>query len=328
VNRPPASSTGARIGLHVGRAAAAYGFTRAAQPGKIHLLAPDRFEVYWDELEKRGLASKILPFEAPTATDEELARFHTPDYLRWMRAACAVDQPSLDQGPTPAQPHIPAAAAAVAGACLDAARRLARGDFDAAFLPIAGFHHAWPERARQYCAINDSGVLLRFLAPARVAYVDIDAHLGDGVLGGAGRDAGLFIVDVHQRARTFWYSKFDDDEPDEPLPTAQHHVVALEPRSGDDAFFATWDLAIRSIERHRPEWVVLNAGVDGLKGDLLGGLRYTSAVHRRVIADLLGLARGRLIVVGGGGYGAKRAASGWCEVTAALLEHSSSIPGG
>ena len=92
------------------------------------------------------------------------------------------------------------------------------------------------------------------------------------------------------------------------------------PRSADDEFLSAWLPALHSIQRHQPEWIVLNAGVDGLKGDLLGGLRYTTAVHRRVIADLFPLARGRLIVVGGGGYPRKRAARGWCDVTAALME--------
>ena len=55
----------------------------------------------------------------------------------------------------------------------------------------------------------------------------------------------------------------------------------------------------------------------------LGGLLLTPVVHHHVVRALAALAdrtaEGRLVVLGGGGYGTDRAARGWCEVTAALL---------
>jgi acetoin utilization protein AcuC len=316
-----------RLGVHVGRGAAAYGFTRGTLPGGGHLLTAQRFDAYWAELERRGLASAVVPLDAEPAPEAELLRFHTAAYLRELTARCAQGTGALDtSGATPAEPQLPAAGAAVVGAVLDAARRVGAGELARAYVPIAGFHHAWPDHARAYCVLNDAGVLIRALRAqgyARVAYVDIDVHLGDGVVGPLVDEPGLLMVDVHQLAGTFWYSSFARDEAPEPPPSAWHVLRALPPRADDAQFFALWAEASARLEAFAPDFVVLNAGVDSLAGDRLGGLLLTPVVHHHVVRALAALAdrtaEGRLVVLGGGGYGTDRAARGWCEVTAALL---------
>ena len=60
-----------------------------------------------------------------------------------------------------------------------------RGEADRAFVPIGGLHHATRDGAAGFCVFNDIGVLIEQLRQVagltRVAYVDIDAHHGDGV---------------------------------------------------------------------------------------------------------------------------------------------------
>jgi acetoin utilization protein AcuC len=316
------------IGVHVGRGAARYGFTRGVLPGGGHLLTADRFDAYWAELTRRQLHTRVVPLDAPPATDDELHLFHTPAYVAELRARCAANTGALDaSGSTPAEPQIAEAGAAVAGAVLDAARRVIAGGVRRAFVPIAGFHHAWPDHARVYCALNDVGVLLRWLIGrgfSRIAYVDIDVHLGDGVLGPLADEPALHLVDLHQRSGTFWYSRFASDEAPELPAHPRQFNLALEPKTGNSYYLEQWARAREQLAAVRPDFVVLDAGVDSLAGDRLGGLALTSAVHRQVVHDLAALAdlsaSGRMVVVGGGGYGTDRAAQGWAEVTEALLE--------
>ena len=70
-----------------------------------------------------------------------------------------------------------------AGGSVDAADLVARGDVERAFHFAGGLHHAMPARASGFCYINDAVLaILRLRAHGlRVAYVDIDAHHGDGV---------------------------------------------------------------------------------------------------------------------------------------------------
>ena len=69
------------------------------------------------------------------------------------------------------------------GASLTAAEMLAEGRVEAAFNCSGGLHHAMPNRASGFCVFNDPVIAIKYLLERglRVAYVDIDAHHGDGV---------------------------------------------------------------------------------------------------------------------------------------------------
>ena len=69
------------------------------------------------------------------------------------------------------------------GASLTAAELLADGQADAAFNCSGGLHHAMRGRASGFCIFDDPVIAINLLLARglRVAYVDIDAHHGDGV---------------------------------------------------------------------------------------------------------------------------------------------------
>ena len=66
---------------------------------------------------------------------------------------------------------------------IDAARRLNHGLCDIAINWAGGLHHAKKCEASGFCYINDLvlGILELLKYHARVLYIDIDVHHGDGV---------------------------------------------------------------------------------------------------------------------------------------------------
>ncbi|XXX81214.1 hypothetical protein WMF30_20865 [Sorangium sp. So ce134] len=172
-----------RVGIYVGRELGAYGYDE-----KPWFLPHERLEAFLAELRQRGLDRAAALLEAPPASDADLLRFHTPAHLERVRRLCDRNEGALDHGPTLARQAVEAAAPRVVGAVVDASRRLLAGELRRAFVPIAGFHHAHAEEARSYCLYNDCAVALSFLVQqgieGPIAYVDIDAHHGDGVYAG------------------------------------------------------------------------------------------------------------------------------------------------
>jgi acetoin utilization protein AcuC len=72
----------------------------------------------------------------------------------------------------------------------------------------------------------------------------------------------------------------------------------------------------------RPEFIILQAGADGLAEDPLTGLNYTEEVHGFVASRLHRLAHekcdGRILALGGGGYDISNVAKAWTVVVKAL----------
>ena len=78
------------------------------------------------------------------------------------------------------------------------------GECRRAFVPIAGLHHAARDRAAGFCVFNDCGVAIELLKRAglkRIAYVDIDAHHGDGVFYAFEDDPAVIFADLHEDGR-------------------------------------------------------------------------------------------------------------------------------
>ena len=77
-----------------------------------------------------------------------------------------------------------------------------------AFTPITGLHHATRNSTAGFCVFNDCDIAIEYLREQyniqRVAYIDIDAHHGDGVFYSFEEDPKLCFVDFHQDGSTLY----------------------------------------------------------------------------------------------------------------------------
>jgi acetoin utilization protein AcuC len=191
-----------------------------------------------------------------------------------------------------------------------------------AFVPIAGLHHARRDTAGGFCVFNDCGVAIELLRSRhgirRIAYVDIDAHHGDGVLYGFEDDPELYIGDIHEDGRFLYPGTGWSHETGSGAAEGTKLNVPLPPGAGDGEFIAAWERVAAHIEASRPEFIILQCGADGLAGDPLTHLQYSAAAHRAAAAALRDIADrhcgGRLVALGGGGYSPRGIGEAWCTV--------------
>jgi len=248
---------------------------------------------------------------ADTAT---LRTFHEARYLEQIHSLSASGSRwPLDGGDTPAFPGCFEASARIVGGTERAVRlALERGGI--AFAPAGGLHHAHPARASGFCIFNDVavGIAVALGAGRRVAYIDIDAHHGDGVMYGFYRSGRLLDIDFHQDGRTLFPGSGRVDETGEADGAGLKVNVPLPPMTGDEALVPLARRLLPGLLReYRPELIVLQHGVDGHWGDPLTQLQYTPtgyAAVDRLIIELAGEFGGRLVVTGGGGYRAENVA--------------------
>ena len=312
----------ALVAVYHGEELARYGF------GHGHPFGTERLAAFWNGLTDRGLVDRVEVAAPVLASRAEIESFHRADYVDQVISQSESGDGYLDYGDTPAFPGVYDAAGWVVGSTLDAVNRLVDGRARRAFVPIAGLHHARRHSAGGFCVFNDCGVAIEILRSRhdvnRIAYIDIDAHHGDGVLYGFEDDPELIIGDIHEDGRFLYPGTGWAHETGSGDAVGSKLNIPLPPGADDDVFFEAWKRIETHIDAAEPEFVILQCGADGLAGDPLTHLQYTAAVHRRATEALCRLADrhagGRLLALGGGGYSPRGLAAGWCTVVEAMLE--------
>jgi acetoin utilization protein AcuC len=307
--------------VYVGEALAAYGF------GEGHPFGPDRMGVFWQRMVDLGLDQRVQVCEPQTASDEQILRFHTRDYLQRVKAQSKTGTGFLDYGDTPAFKGVYEAAATVVGSTLAAVDDVMNGRCRQAFVPIAGLHHARRDQAAGFCVFNDCGVAIETLRSEygvqRVAYIDIDAHHGDGVFYAFSDDPELCVVDLHEDGRYLYPGTGAIEETGTGAAAGTKLNIPMPPNADDETFRRVWGSAESFVSRAKPEFILLQCGADSLAGDPITHLEYTAEAHRYATERLLAMAEssceGRLVAMGGGGYNRANLAEAWTAVVAALL---------
>ena len=305
-----------------GERLARYGF------GDGHPFGPDRHDAFLREFEARGLDRRAVVRETRAATAEELLAFHTAAYVELVRQRSLTGQGYLDGGDTPAWRGVFEAASDVVGATLLATEQIMAGEARRAFVPIAGLHHAARGTAAGFCVFNDIGAAIELLRREhglyRVAYVDIDAHHGDGVYYAYDDDADVIFADIHEDGRHLYPGTGSELEIGRGAAAGTKLNIPLPPGADDAAFLAAWPRVLEHLERFSPEFLILQCGADSLAGDPITHLRFSAAAHRQAAADLAALGErlghGRLLALGGGGYNRSNLAQAWNAVVEALLD--------
>ncbi len=296
---------------------------RGSTYGPKHPLAVPRVSTVIDLCRAMGWLADERFLEAPMASEDEVCRFHDRAYVHALAEAERTQSVSDEARATyrigadgnPVYPEIYRRPMTSAGGVLLAARLTRHGG--TVFCPGGGTHHGRRNRASGFCYLNDPVLgILRWLDDglARVAYVDIDAHHGDGVQDAFAEDPRVLTISVHEAgrwprtglagdraggmARNFPVpEEFNDTE----MRVLLHRAI------------------VPLVAAHRPQAIFLQAGADGLLEDPLSRLALSNNAHIEVLQALRPLAP-RLIVTGGGGYNPWTVARCWACLWATLLD--------
>ena len=159
--------------------------------GPEHPFKIIRLKLAADLSRELGLLSlppvEILPTRR--ATEEELSLFHTPDYIEVLKQADGGSLPGpayaygLGPGDNPIFKGVYDWSLLVAGETVQAVDFVGDGREGRVFHMAGGLHHAMASRASGFCYVNDAviGISKLVREGKRVAYLDFDAHHGDGV---------------------------------------------------------------------------------------------------------------------------------------------------
>lgn len=294
-------------------------WTGGHPPG--HPLRPERLRHTWELLHAyRAFDAphvQIVPPRLPT--DDELATFHTRDYIELVRRlshgqrAAHAARANFGSGDNPVFPGMFESEGLKVGAALVAAELLLNDEVDIAFSFAGGLHHAGPDFAYGFCIFGDSVIAIkRMLAGGRrVAYIDIDAHHGDGVQAAFYDDPRVLTISFHESGRFLFPGTGFTHELGQGDGQGTSVNVPLHPYTGDETFIWAFDqVAPPLLNRFRPDLVVAQLGVDAHWRDPLTHLALTTHGFETLFQRIVSLSP-RLLAVGGGGYDAAVVPRAW-----------------
>jgi len=297
---------------------------RRSSYGARHPLAIPRVSLMLDLVRALGWLPDAAYIDAPRATPAELARFHDPAYIAAVQRAEAdrrVDSKvseryHIGRAGNPVYPEVFSRPATACGATL-AAVELLLGGADAPAVvhsPAGGTHHGRRDRAAGFCYFNDPvlGILhLLDRGVARVLYIDLDAHHGDGVEDAFRDEPRVLTISIHERDRWPHSGTTDDQGP-------SWRNLPVPPGFNDDELaFLIGEAVVPLAEGFAPEVVVIQSGADGLADDPMSKLALSNGALWRAVERLRALAP-RTLVLGGGGYNPWAVARCWVGIWATV----------
>jgi acetoin utilization protein AcuC len=298
--------------------------------GPGHPLAPVRVELTMQLAREFGLWN--LPgvtVAAPVpAADTDLELVHDARYIAAVRSVSHWAEHTdasgdlqetrlrrarafgLGTGDQPVFAGMHQASALVAGATLAAARAVWSGSAQHGASIAGGMHHAMAARASGFGVYNDAAVAIAWLlrhGAERVAYVDIDAHHGDGVQAAFYADPRVLTISLHQHPADMFPFTGLPAETGGPGAEGAAVNVALPAGTGDAGWLRAFHAIVPPLlAQFRPQVLVSQHGADTHQLDPLARLQVSIDAQRAAHAAIHALAHdqagGRWLLTGGGGY--------------------------
>ncbi|OAL74353.1 histone deacetylase phd1 [Trichophyton violaceum] len=301
--------------------------------GQSHPMKPWRLTLTKQLVMAYGMHHAMDLYVARAATYDEMAEFHSTDYLDFLSQVIPADMDSAAQqdrlagfnfgDDCPIFDGLYDYCALYSGGTVDAARKLCNNQSEIAINWSGGLHHAKKTEASGFCYINDIvlGILQLLRHHPRVMYIDIDVHHGDGVEQAFWSTDRVLTVSFHKYDKDNFFpgtGPLDSTGPTHPLNPGAHHSLNVPLNDGiEDNDYVNLFKAIIGpcITTYQPTAIVLQCGADSLGCDRLGCFNLNIRAHGACVAFTKSFGLPTL-VLGGGGYTPRNVSRLWAYETA------------
>lgn len=296
--------------------------------GEQHPFQLHRYGLALELMEAYGLLK--LPnarrCDCSPVSDQQILTFHSPAYLARLKEFSASDQPRADflfglgDAECPVFKGLYDYAALGAGATLEACRLVAEEGFGAVLSLAGGWHHAHRAKASGFCYLNDAVIAINWLLTQgrRVAYLDLDAHHGDGVQEAFYDSDQVLTISLHESGIYFFPGTGFEDETGSDQGQGYTVNLPLLAHTDDPLYMRAFDEVVYPLlAAFNPDIIVAQIGADTFRTDPLTRLEITTHSYAYIMRKLQAL-KIPWVALGGGGYDLMNTARAWTIAWAAM----------
>jgi acetoin utilization protein AcuC len=300
--------------------------------GPDHPFKPERATKTFDLCLRYGVLNyPWMRVVEPRMIDEGLLTlYHEPPYLSLLKEASRgkVSLEMLERGlgtaDNPIVQGIYEWSLRAAGGTHGAVKDILSGRIQVAFNLLGGYHHARAGKAEGFCYINDIVIAIMAAlqeAPGlKIAYVDLDAHHGNGVQDPFYEDPRVLFISTHETGKTLYPWSGNEKETGKGAGEGYTVNLPLEPGTDDEVYSFVLDNAVFPIlKAFSPDIMIAEVGADTLISDPLTHLKLTNNGYQKALRGLMPICK-KLLALGGGGYDLYRTSRCWT-LAWAILNH-------
>lgn len=315
------NTAGPRSALVWDDAFLSYRFSDTHPMNPVRLKLTHRLAKALDVLDR----TRLLQVKPPMATDAQLASVHSIEYIAQVKAASrdagqagmnaaeltsVYEACGLGTEDCPIFADLHASSARIAGGTLAAGQAIWTGEVDRAVNFAGGMHHAQRAAASGFCIYNDAALAIQWMldqGAERIAYVDLDAHHGDGVEQIFWNDPRVMTISIHETGLLLFPGTGFAKDIGGPQAEGTAINVAVPASVGDAGFLRAAHAVVPQLLRaFSPQVLVTQHGVDGHRHDPLADLNLSVDGQRQLMLDAADwaddFAHGKWLALGGGGY--------------------------
>jgi len=286
-----------------------------------HPFKPMRAKLMYELLNRYGLLSgENQVIVEPRLMDEELLYlFHTREYIELLKKgekgefSVEMLYAGLGTDDNPLFRTMYRYALSASSATVQGTTMLYRGNARFVFNPFGGFHHAGKSRAEGFCYVNDIAIAITWLVNAgqKVAYIDIDAHHGNGVQEAFYETNRVLNLSLHESGKTLYPGSGFEGEMGAGEGIGYNVNIPLLAGTDDEVYLVAFEALVPPlVKSFRPDVVVACIGCDTHWQDPLTHLNLTSNGYKKVISIINALSP-KILALGSGGYNVHKTAALW-----------------
>lgn len=278
--------------------------------GEAHPMGPGRVRMAIELARQLGVLDHLDVVEPPPADDDLLRLVHTEDYIRAVQSERAVLHYGIGTPDNPVVPRMHQVASQICTATTAAAQMVWSGEVNRAANMSGGLHHAMPALTSGFCVYNDCAIAIKWLqqhGATRIAYLDIDAHHGDGVQHIFYDDPSVLTISLHESPVHLFPGTGFAHETGAKGAVGGSVNVALPPGIDDIGWLRAFEAIVPQVlAEFRPQILISQHGCDAHADDPLTDLDLSVDGQRAsylMVAELADkYCDGKWVVTGGGGY--------------------------